>query len=138
MHTYTHTHDDDLRPDVESFVVPGEDAEKRVLQRPLASIMIQYELIILQILRQFFVFHQSPFLLPLLLHFHYLFCFFFLQSLFLLRAFSIKIPHFSSDRQKILFPARNPPDLYCMKQFYMTAICSFGSFLFLYLYKLKS
>jgi hypothetical protein len=40
--------------------VPSEDAEQRVLQRPLAPVMVQYVLVVLQVLRQLVVLHQSP------------------------------------------------------------------------------
>lgn len=50
----------DSRPNVQSLIVQGENAEKNILQRPFASVMILYKLIVLQILRQFLVLHQPP------------------------------------------------------------------------------
>ena len=49
-----------VRPYVEGFVVPGEDAEERVPQRPLAPVIVQYVLIVSQVFRQLLVLHQSP------------------------------------------------------------------------------
>lgn len=48
------------RPDVERFVVPSKDAQQRVLHRPLAPVIVQYVLVVLHILRQILVLHQSP------------------------------------------------------------------------------
>lgn len=39
--------------------MPSEDAEQRVLQRPLAPVIVQYVLVVLQVLRQLMVLHQS-------------------------------------------------------------------------------
>lgn len=48
------------RPDVQSFIVPSEEAEQRVLQRPLAPVIVQNILVVLHILRQLLVLQQSP------------------------------------------------------------------------------
>ena len=50
-----------VRPNVESLVVPRESTEKSIFERPLTSIMVVYKLVILQILRQVFELHQSPY-----------------------------------------------------------------------------
>lgn len=40
--------------------MPREQAEQRVLQRPLAPVIVQNKLVVLHILRQLLILHQSP------------------------------------------------------------------------------
>ena len=49
-----------VRPDVESLVMPREGTKEGISERPLASIMVVYELVILQITRQLIELHQPP------------------------------------------------------------------------------
>ncbi|KAL0013556.1 hypothetical protein SO802_000625 [Lithocarpus litseifolius] len=74
-------------PYVEGFIVPGEDAEERVFERPLAPIIVQYVLIVSQVFRQLLVLHQSP-----LESLPFLFSLRFLRLLLSFRAGSIRTP----------------------------------------------
>ena len=53
-----------VRPDVEGLVVPSEDAEDDVLQRPLAAVVVQYVLVVFHVVWQVLKLDQHP--LPLL------------------------------------------------------------------------
>ena len=104
-----------VRPYVEGFVVPGEDAEERVSERPLAPVIVQYVLIVSQVFRQLLVLHQSPLESLPLLRLRLL------RLLLSFRAGSVRTPRAfpanDAHRRRRSFPlrfcspARNPPDL---------------------------
>lgn len=53
-----------MGPDVESFIVPAEDAVKSFLERPVSSVIMEYEFVVLHVLRKLPKRHQTiPFLL---------------------------------------------------------------------------
>lgn len=48
-----------LRPNIDGLVVPPENAEKSFLERPVRSVVIQNELVVLHVIRQLPIRHQT-------------------------------------------------------------------------------
>lgn len=48
-----------LRPNVNCLIMPPKDAEESFLKRPIGSVIIQYELVVLHVIRQLPKRHQS-------------------------------------------------------------------------------